>query len=481
MALEDQTMGGEEEFGRLARYARALSLALLVVTLAWAPFPLGSALSWCAPVLAILLAISWVFWGISTLTIPGTAASLRLVAVPAVLVLLVFAWTIVQTLPVVPAHWVHPVWPMAADALARPVRGVVSIDPWRTWSDCLKLAVGCAACWLAFVQARRSQAAGVLLNAVIAVTAFYAVYGFVLAATGHSQVGLVYGLPLRAGHVTGPFMLHNSHATFCGLGMLAALARFADLAGESVVMQRGPRQFALTAIHFVFGRGAVLLIATLLLFAALLASASRAGFVATMLGTLTMAVLAAIRMRRSRRGLWGLGALALVLATILGTLLSSAGLLGQGLSELAAMGGTDPMRLVLWDASRRMIADSPWLGLGLGTFQDAYPLYAVKVLPFVMDKAHCDYLEFAAGLGLPAAIVWWLAIAWLAVMCAVAALYRRRNAVFALLAASATVLVAVHSAVDFSLQLPAVAVLYAIILGAGVGQSQRTRDRLAGD
>ena len=124
-----------------------------------------------------------------------------------------------------------------------------------------------------------------------------------------------------------------------------------------------------------------------------------------------------------------------------------------------------------------MIADAPWFGLGLGTFQDAYPLYASQVLPFVMDKAHCDYLEFAAGIGLPAAIAWWIAIAWLTLLCLRGVRVRRRNRLYPLVAVAASVLVAVHSSVDFSLQLPAVALLYATILGLGVAQALPTRNK----
>ena len=115
-----------------------------------------------------------------------------------------------------------------------------------------------------------------------------------------------------------------------------------------------------------------------------------------------------------------------------------------------------------------MIADRPLLGVGLGTYQDAYPLYATRVIPYVVDKAHNDYAEFAAGLGLPAAAAWWISWCWLLFACVQGALARRRNSYFGVLAVGATVLVAVHSALDFSLQIPAIALLYAALLGIGL-------------
>ncbi len=88
-----------------------------------------------------------------------------------------------------------------------------------------------------------------------------------------------------------------------------------------------------------------------------------------------------------------------------------------------------------------------------------------------MDKAHCDYLEFAAGIGLPAAVAWWGALIWLTGLCLRGVFFRHHNRHYAIIAVGASVLVAVHSSVDFSLQLPAVALSYATLLGLGVAQS----------
>jgi len=143
--------------------------------------------------------------------------------------------------------------------------------------------------------------------------------------------------------------------------------------------------------------------------------------------------------------------------------------------DLIDAGNPDTIRVALWAAARRMITNAPFLGLGLGTFQDAYPMYATQTFPFIMDKAHSDYLEFAAGLGLPAALCWWSAILWLAVQMGLGIFRRRRGRIYPLVGLGATILVAVHSAVDFSLQVPAVAVTYAALLGVGLAQSYSTQ------
>ena len=52
---------------------------------------------------------------------------------------------------------------------------------------------------------------------------------------------------------------------------------------------------------------------------------------------------------------------------------------------------------------------------------------------------------------------------------------RRRDRIYPAIGVAATALVAAHSTVDFSLQIPAVAVSYAFLLGLGCAQSFSTR------
>jgi hypothetical protein len=80
-------------------------------------------------------------------------------------------------------------------------------------------------------------------------------------------------------------------------------------------------------------------------------------------------------------------------------------------------------------------------------------------------------LEFAAGLGLPAALCWWGAITFCATQMARGIFKRRKDRAYPLVGLGGTILIAVHSTVDFSLQIPAVALTYAVLLGIGLSQS----------
>jgi O-antigen ligase len=208
-----------------------------------------------------------------------------------------------------------------------------------------------------------------------------------------------------------------------------------------------------SVLRYCVGSGAPILVAALLCFAGVIMSASRAGFAATMCGIASLCLASLLMPRHGVSRTWAsLGAAAAIVPLLLIVLLSG-DTLASRVDLLLDAGTPDEIRLALWNAAHRMILDAPLLGLGLGTFQDAYPLYATRVFPFVMDKAHCDYLEFVAGIGLPAALAWFGAIAWLVARCIKGVRIRQRNQQYCIVALAASVLVAVHSSVDFSLQI----------------------------
>lgn len=78
-------------------------------------------------------------------------------------------------------------------------------------------------------------------------------------------------------------------------------------------------------------------------------------------------------------------------------------------------------------------------------------------------------------LGLPAALALDAALFWLALIALKGVAERRRGRAFPALGVAATLLVGLHALVDFSLQIPAVAVLYAFIMGVAVAQSAPQR------
>jgi O-antigen ligase len=160
-----------------------------------------------------------------------------------------------------------------------------------------------------------------------------------------------------------------------------------------------------------------------------------------------------------------------VLACLASLLLSGAATLGR----LADTSVDTELRLEIARATLRAIDDNWYFGTGLGTFQYIFPLYQPASIAGFVDMAHDDYLENMLELGVPAACLFFASLFYVAVRCCSGVRRRRKDVIYPCLAVAATVLVGVHSALDFSMQIPAVAITYAVILGVGLAQSQGSR------
>ena len=109
----------------------------------------------------------------------------------------------------------------------------------------------------------------------------------------------------------------------------------------------------------------------------------------------------------------------------------------------------------------------PLTGSGGGSYYGVFPNFQSPDLVGYYNHAHNDYLEFAVELGLPAMLVL-LVFVLLALRAAFTVLRERRGLLYrgtAFCAAMTICWAAIHSAVDFNLQIPANAVTFVAILG----------------
>ncbi len=70
-------------------------------------------------------------------------------------------------------------------------------------------------------------------------------------------------------------------------------------------------------------------------------------------------------------------------------------------------------RLAHWQAAAAMADESPWLGIGFGSYAQAYPKYALMNWPMALGHAHNYYLNLLAEtgvVGLSAYLVLWMAV-----------------------------------------------------------------------
>lgn len=445
-------------------------LLALTALVALAPLPLASNRPLPAALLALAAGLLLVLWAARIWFGRGRLAlAPEKLRWPLILFGLVVLWVCVQALVPMPAFIADPIWAEAGKALGEPLGARISVNPEATLSALMRLLSYAAVFWLALQLTRQPEQARFALAAAALTGAAYALYGIAVYATGNDWI-LLWRKWAYQTALSSTFVNRNSFATFAGLCLLCATAWFVNGFRHLITIDRPARQRAAMIAETVFGRGLVRTLAMLLLMLALVMTGSRAG-TASSLVALFVLMLSFARGQSLKlshvlaiSGFVG-GAMALTLAV-------SGGLLADrlALSDVELSAGD---RSTVYAATMDAIATAPWTGTGYGTYREVFSAYRPETLPshIYWDKAHHVYLENALELGIPATLALNLAILLLAAECLRGLWRRRRDRTAPAIGVAATVLVGLHSFFDFSLQMPAVSVLYAFMMGVAVGQS----------
>lgn len=438
------------------------SLYLLVL---WAPLPLGSnrAAIWVVNgVLATLAASLFVIGELRHNTRQnidwGPAA------LPASLFTLVAAWMVIQAIPGMPAALQHPIWSKLSGEIPNAARAI-SINPSSTWTTIAQVVPIALLSMVAMRLAFSRHRAEFLLKVVVAATTAVATYGLVAQYTGFKQVFLIEG-EAYPGFVTGTFVGRAAAAAYFVIGIAAATSIIASRLEAARAVQGGRLA---SSVHGFAGamRGAGLfLVADLVLAAALLNTGSRGGVIA---GAIALVIIALVSLRRAvgkRRGavaaVTGLLGAVFIIAAI-----SSDQLLGRLQSGVDSGG-----RLLVYRDTLDMIFARPWLGHGAGTFIDAFPIYHARApSSAVWIHAHNTYLQTVAELGLPAAAVLLIAIFLLVETTALGLSQGNTQRPVSVAVVAIVAAFSFHAFVDFSLQIQAVGLTAAVLLGAGFGEA----------
>ncbi|MGH6904181.1 MAG: O-antigen ligase family protein [Geminicoccaceae bacterium] len=134
-------------------------------------------------------------------------------------------------------------------------------------------------------------------------------------------------------------------------------------------------------------------------------------------------------------------------------------------------------RLTLWQNCVELIRQRPLAGHGYGTFEQLFDLTRDARFERVWHTAHNTYLEHAVELGLPAAFALHGGMLLLVAYAASGTLRHRRDQALLIAAVGVSAAVGSHALVDFSLQIPAVAITYAAVLGIGCAQAAPSTGR----
>jgi O-antigen ligase len=444
----------------------------LVALTLLSPLPFGSVQAWAWGLLGALTGIAVLAWTVAaSFNRELIAVPLRKISISAALFGLALVWAQLQGATWMPQEWSHPIWDEAAKALGAPVEQAIAIEHHEIGSVSMRLLAYAGIFWIVLQFARNRHTARRLLYALLAAEAVYAIYGLVIKFSG-SQTILWYTKQFYLENLTSTFVNRNSYATYAGMGLLAATAVVAHrlLSLEPGVSRRDTLRIVIRALA---EREWPYLLIWFVMFTALLLTSSRAGVASACVGLAAFVLLISRSQSVPRIAARVMGGT--VLAAVLLLFVVSGGTIDRRLYTSVG-DGPAAIRPELYQLTAKAIEDSPFLGFGLGSFEHVFHLYRTDSHELMTRsvRAHNTYLENALDLGIPAAAMLCLAVVVIAVRCGLGVIRRRRDFVFPALALAASVQVGVHSLVDFSLQIPAVAATYALVLGLGFAQSWST-------
>ncbi len=433
--------------GRLTRQVIAGVLVLVILV---APVPVGSNrpvfwLAWAA-LLALML-------GVQALAMAWRRdAALRATGFRAEFVMfaLLLAALVLQALPFGLTLPLPSGAPLSTISLA-PAAVPAALIRWLGYGALFALMVEVAA-----NRARARRMAHILFFGICA----HALFGLValnmlgdFAPWGEKTAHL--------GAATGVFANRNSFATFLGFGLALGAALVLRPARAGVpALGRG---------FMILGLGVIGL--------ALLATQSRMGLVSGMAGVAVVIWLSVPRPIAPARWM-GLAAIAIALIV-------TAAYVGQDtLGRMVFAAQALDTRLALYQQVIGMILARPWTGYGIDAFAPAYELFHQPPVSadLAWDHAHSSYLHLWAELGLIAGS--------LPVLMGVAPVLRLRahlrdqgqDRALPIAALAALWVGAIHSLVDFSLEIPANAMMLIALVALGLaGPPPRPAAKITGN
>jgi len=469
MPTDLATTGGSP----VERYRPDLSrsiLYLLLLSVLAAPVALGAVDSWVWSGQVLLAGVGLALWAVHLALGRRPPVAMRRLAIPAILFAAAMLWGAVQASHLTPAAWHHPLWGMAGRTLDRGDIGAISLSPADTRDAIFRLCGYAAVFYLTLNLCRDRRRARRVLEAVAAATTLYAAYGIVAHLSGAERI-LWMQKTSYFGDLTSTFVNRNTFAIFAGLGLICLVGLLCDGMGRATrgISARLERRRLLG--EFMVGRGAVLATAIFATGTAILLTHSRAGLACSVAALIVLLLVlglsGAIALRRT------MAAIAVATVLLIGLFLAGG---GSGTTErLLQVGDHAETRMEIYRRTVDAIGDSPWLGTGFGAFANTFRLYRSQAIAEPFSEAHDTYLETVMELGLPAGIALLLAVASLPALCLAGLVRRRRGLTLPAVGLAASTLIGLHAVVDYSIQNPAIASLYFLIMAAACAQCWSSR------
>ena len=391
---------------------------------------------------------------------------------PLILVSIPILWSLIQVSPWVPINWSHPFWTLTAEQIPLTISPSISLTPSQTITALMKLMSYLLVFFLSFQFSRQSDRASLIFNAIAYTGAAYALYGLLSFFEGNSPLPWLNEI-VQQNSLNSTFINRNSYATYAGLSLLTLFPLLLGRIKESLIYGVNNYYGLQYFIENLFIRSWLSILLGMITCTALFLTHSRGGFLSSILAILIFFL------TLSLAGKFKSNNTILILTLVLSVVAISFWNSGDKLLDrLDTMSIEREGRLNVYKVLGNAISENYWLGTGYGSFEKSFRLYRDKTVKGYYTAAHSSYLENMFELGILQALALFSAGFFIAIKCLQGIWKRQKNWVFPAIGFSATVLVGTHALVDFSLQIPAIAYTYALLMGAAFAQSLPKQQRL---
>lgn len=459
----------------------------ILLLLIFTPLAIGTVQSWSA---AIMEAGAFIIFGVWLLKM-ALDREIVLIKTPLFIFLIaMIGLTIFQIIPL-PARVIELTSP-SANKIYRAflddgnnVMRTISIYPHATINELLKLLSYAAIFTVIIHHYKTKKQLLSVIHTIIIMGCLIAVFAVAQKATWNGMLFWFYPvgeeLYSDATYIWGPYINHNHFAGYMemaipvGLGLLLYKAlNLRKISGRSRISLTRRLVWLFDSKDII--PVVLLSIAVAVMSAVLFMSLSRGGIIGFVSSMIFFWVM--IRTRRSLRKMARpVAVVGIIIIIVIG--LAAGSRVEERFGEL----GKDSKikRTYIWSDSSRIVKDFPFLGTGLGTFQNIYPVYQTRNPIFLFEHAENDYIEILTDTGFTGfMLILGLAFTWF--YSVITAWYtRHKNFPKCIVAGglSSCVAIAVHSFIDFNMRIPANAMLLTVIAAisyaAVLNRSQKQR------
>ena len=276
------------------------------------------------------------------------------------------------------------------------------------------------------------------------------------------------------GSLTSVFINRNHFALLAVISFLALIVIFVQkMKKEDIFAASKLSIISVRLLSFLMGEGLLTLVQMVVVLAAILLTQSRSGLALVMFGTMMMLVGSLFKNRQTIP----YKKISLVFAGVI-VLFS---IVFSGFSQKTAdrfhyVGASFSERVAVWTTTLEMIKDKPILGHGHKNFEYAFNQYRDQNVPLKKrwDKAHNDYLELIGEFGVIIPLIFFGFMGWVCRALWKSMLQNRRLYNDNLFMLSVTCVIALHSFVDFGMQMAANAAIFTALLFGAFARSIRS-------